>query len=78
MSIPLEIPQSNTERNGPDRTGMGRIALADGTMMAYRDGMTKTVTATGFDTLTYARRLKAAGVDEAPRPKRTPKPSATP
>ncbi len=27
--------------------------------------MTKTVTATGFDTLAYARRLKAAGVDEA-------------
>ena len=33
--------------------------------MAYLRGMTKTVTATGFDTLTYARRLKAAGVDEA-------------
>ena len=27
--------------------------------------MTAHVTATGFDTLTYARRLKAAGVDEA-------------
>ena len=27
--------------------------------------MTETVTATGFDTLAYARRLKAAGVDEA-------------
>ena len=33
--------------------------------MAYLRGMTKTVTATGFDTLTYARRLKEAGVDEA-------------
>ncbi len=29
--------------------------------MAYRDAMT----ATGFDTLAYARRLKEAGVDEA-------------
>ena len=33
--------------------------------MAYLRGMIETVTATGFDTLTYARRLKAAGVDEA-------------
>ena len=40
---------------------MERIALADGLATAYRDGMT----ATGFDTLAYARRLKAAGVDEA-------------
>ena len=44
---------------------MERIALADGTAMAYLRGMTKTVTATGFDTLAYALRLKAAGVDEA-------------
>ena len=33
--------------------------------MAYLRGMIETVTATGFDTLTYARRLKAADVDEA-------------
>ena len=33
--------------------------------MAYLRGMIETVTATGFDTLAYARRLKAAGVDEA-------------
>ena len=33
--------------------------------MAYLRGMIATVTATAFDTLTYARRLKAAGVDEA-------------
>ena len=39
--------------------------------------MTATVTATGFDTLAYARRLKAAGLMK-PKPKRTPKPSATP
>ena len=44
---------------------MERIALADGTATAYRDAMTSTVTAIGFDTLAYARRLKAAGVDEA-------------
>ena len=44
---------------------MERIALADGPATAYRDGMTATGTATGFDTLAYARRLKEAGVDEA-------------
>ena len=31
----------------------------------YRGGMVATVTATGLDTLAYARRLKAAGVAEA-------------
>ena len=39
MSIPLEIPQSNTERDGLDRTGMERIALADGPTPAYRRDM---------------------------------------
>ena len=46
-------------------------------MTAYRDGMTETVTATGFDTLAYARRLKAAGVDEA-QAEAHAEPSATP
>ena len=46
-------------------------------MTTYRDGMTETVTATGFDTLAYVRRLKAAGVDEA-QAEAHAEPSATP
>ncbi len=44
---------------------MDRITLADGTATAYLRGMATTASAPGFDTLAYARRLKAAGVDEA-------------